>query len=241
MSNSVVPNIVRCATVVATAVWLSGAGGAIAQTYPSKPIRVIVGAAPGGGTDFVARLMANKLTEALGQRVIVENRAGAGSSLGYEAGVRAPPDGYTLIMISPSYVINPSLYPLKFDALLRPKRKADGSYAFTWFQGGAVLEAERLDPPMAVASKWTPTEAQLADYVGDYPLMPNFALRVSATGAKLFVQGTNQRSLEFVSVEKDVFVADSVSAEIDFERDAGDKVVSLTLKQRGQILRGERH
>jgi len=132
-------------------------------------------------------------------------------------------------------------YPLKFDALLRPKRKADGSYAFIWFQGGAVLEAERLDPPMAVASKWTPTEAQLADYVGDYPLMPNFALRVSATGAKLFVQGTNQRSLEFVSVEKDVFVADSVSAEIDFERDAGGKVVSLTLKQRGQILRGERH
>jgi hypothetical protein len=55
------------------------------------------------------------------------------------------------------------------------------------------------------------------------------------------VQGTNQRSLEFVSVEKDVFVADSVSAEIDFERDAGGKVVSLTLKQRGQILRGERH
>ena len=132
-------------------------------------------------------------------------------------------------------------YPLKFDALLRPKRKADGSYAFTWFQGGAVLEAERLDPPMAVASKCTLTEAQLADYVGDYPLMPNFALRVSATGAKLFVQGTNQRSLEFVSVEKDVFVADSVSAEIDFERDAGGKVVSLTLKQRGQILRGERH
>jgi len=132
-------------------------------------------------------------------------------------------------------------YPLKFDALLRPKRKADGSYAFIWFQGGAVLEAERLDPPMAVASKWTPTEAQLADYVGDYPLMPNFALRVSATGAKLFVQGTNQRSIEFVSVERDVFIAESVSAEIDFERDAGDKVVSLTLKQRGQVLRGERH
>ena len=80
-------------------------------------------------------------------------------------------------------------YPLKFDALLRPKRKADGSYAFTWFQGGAVLEAERLDPPMAVASKWTPTEAQLADYVGDYPLMPNFALRVSATGRQALRAG----------------------------------------------------
>jgi len=132
-------------------------------------------------------------------------------------------------------------YPLKFDALLRPKRKADGTYTFTWFQSGAVLEAERLGQPAAIASKWTPTEAQLADYIGEYPLMPNFGLRVSATGAKLFVQGTNQRSIEFVSVERDVFIAESVSAEIDFERDAGDKVVSLILKQRGQVLRGERH
>jgi tripartite-type tricarboxylate transporter receptor subunit TctC len=90
---------------------------AAAQTYPVKPIRLVVGASPGGGTDFVARLMANKLTEALGQQFIVDNRAGAGSTLGYEFGVRAAPDGYTLTLISPSYVINPSLYPLKFDAL----------------------------------------------------------------------------------------------------------------------------
>ena len=91
---------------------------------------------------------------------------------------------------------------------------------------GAPPEAERTGPPAAVASKWTPTEAQLGDYVGSYPLTPNLALRVFATGAKLFVQGTNQRSLELASVERDVFVAESVSAEIDFERDAGDKVVS---------------
>jgi D-alanyl-D-alanine-carboxypeptidase/D-alanyl-D-alanine-endopeptidase len=131
-------------------------------------------------------------------------------------------------------------YPLEFDALLRPKRKADATYAFTWFQGGAALEAERLDPAAAAASQWMPTEAQLADYVGNYPLMPNFALRISAAGAKLFVQGTNQRRLELTPVEKDVFIADSVAAEIDFERDASDKVVSLTLKQRGQILQGQR-
>jgi hypothetical protein len=130
-------------------------------------------------------------------------------------------------------------YPLKFDALLRPKRKADGTYAFTWFQLGGALEAERIDA-VAAASKWTPTEAQLNDYVGSYPLTPNFALRVFPTGAKLFVQGTNQRSLELAPVEKDVFVAESVGAEIGFERDAADKVISLTLKQRGQVLRGER-
>jgi len=92
------------------------AAPAAAQTYPSKPIRLVVGAAAGGGSDFVARLMGNKLGEALGQQVVVENRAGAGSSLGYEFGVRSPPDGYTLILITPSWSINPSLYPLKFDA-----------------------------------------------------------------------------------------------------------------------------
>ena len=132
-------------------------------------------------------------------------------------------------------------YPLKFDALLRPKRKADGTYTFTWFQLGGAVEAERIGPPVAVASKWTPTEAQLKDYAGSYPLTPRLALRVFSTGAKLFVQGTNQPSLELASVERDVFVAESVGAEIDFERDASDKVVSLTLKQRGQVLRGERH
>ena len=84
-------------------------------------------------------------------------------------------------------------------------------------------------------------DGSTADYVGSYPLAPNFALRIFAMDAKLFVQGTNQRSLELASVERDVFIAESVSAEIDFARDAGDKVVALTLKQRGQVLRGERH
>ena len=132
-------------------------------------------------------------------------------------------------------------YPLKFDALLRPKRKADGTYIFTWFQLGGAQEAVRTSPRATAAVKWTPTEAELADYVGNYPLTSNFALRIFATGAKLFVQGTNQRELELASVEKDVFVAESVGAEIDFARDASDKVISLTLKQRGQALHGERH
>jgi hypothetical protein len=139
-----------------------------------------------------------------------------------------------------SYDSAGDFYPLKFDALLRPKRKADGTYTFTWFQLGGVLEAERTAKPTPVASKWTPTGAQLEDYNGDYPLTPNFALRVFSTDAKLFVQGTNQRPIEVASVEKDIFVAESVGAEITFERDAGGKVIALTLKQRGQVLHGER-
>ena len=87
------------------------------QAYPTRPVRIIVAAAPGGGTDFVSRLMAARLTDVLGQQVFVENRSGAGSTIGYEYGVKSAPDGYTLTMITGTYSINPSLYPLKFHPL----------------------------------------------------------------------------------------------------------------------------
>jgi serine-type D-Ala-D-Ala carboxypeptidase/endopeptidase len=132
-------------------------------------------------------------------------------------------------------------YPLKFDALLRPKRKADGTYTFAWLRLGGVLQAERVGTPAPVAAKWTPTEAQLKEYEGNYPLSLTFALRVFSTGPKLLVQGINQGPCEVAAVEKDIFVAESVGAEIDFERDTDGKVMALTLKQRGQVLRGERH
>ncbi len=88
-----------------------------AQSYPSKPIRFVAPFAPGGGTDFIARVAAQKLTEALKQQVIVENRPGAGGTLGAEIGAKAPPDGYTLTVIAASYAVNPSLYKLAFDPL----------------------------------------------------------------------------------------------------------------------------
>ncbi len=101
----------------ACAVLLAAALPVCAQSYPAKTVRIIVAATPGGGTDFIARLLAQKLTEVLGQQVIVENRAGAGSTLGIEAGIKAAPDGYTFNLVTPSYSINPSLYNLKFDPI----------------------------------------------------------------------------------------------------------------------------
>jgi tripartite-type tricarboxylate transporter receptor subunit TctC len=81
-----------------------------AQTYPSRPVRVIVGFPPAGGADIVARLMAQWLSERLGQQFIVENRPGAGSNIGTEAVVRAPPDGYTLLLVTSPNAINATLY-----------------------------------------------------------------------------------------------------------------------------------
>ena len=89
---------------------------ASAQTvYPTKPVRLIVPFAPGGGTDIVARLLAQKLTEAFGQNVIVDNRAGGGGTLGVETTVRATPDGYTAIIMSGSYATNAAIYKLSYD------------------------------------------------------------------------------------------------------------------------------
>ena len=93
-------------------------GAAQAQTaWPTKPIRIIVGFAPGGSTDVTARIIAQALSERLGQPVLIENRAGAGGNIGAEATAKADPDGYTLLMATSStFAANPALYKsLPFD------------------------------------------------------------------------------------------------------------------------------
>ena len=88
-----------------------------ALDYPTKPIKMIVPFAPGGGNDAIGRVIAKNLTEQLGQSVIVENKAGAGGRLGVESGVKAEPDGYTILLISNSYAANPSLFKINFDPI----------------------------------------------------------------------------------------------------------------------------
>src|SRR5215218_10107868 len=89
-------------SIMAAAFAASAAG---AQTYPSKPIRLIVPNAPGGGTDTVARLVAEKLSPALGQQIVVENRGGAGGRIAAELVARSPKDGYTLLLGSAATLI----------------------------------------------------------------------------------------------------------------------------------------
>jgi tripartite-type tricarboxylate transporter receptor subunit TctC len=91
---------------------------AFAQQYPTKPVRMIVPFAPGGNTDIIARVFAPKMGEVLGQQVIIDNRGGAGSTIGTEAVARAAPDGYTLLMVSAAHTINPAMIKkLNYDSV----------------------------------------------------------------------------------------------------------------------------
>jgi len=86
------------------------AGSAAAQTYPNKPIRMIVTFAAGGPTDVIARIIAQKASETFGHQVVVENIPGAGGNIGLANALRAPADGYTLVAVSTGFIVNPSLY-----------------------------------------------------------------------------------------------------------------------------------
>jgi tripartite-type tricarboxylate transporter receptor subunit TctC len=97
----------RCLIAPALALFMCAG---MAQTYPSHPVKLIVPFAPGGFTDVVARILGQKLSQAMGQQFVIENKAGAGSTIGTDFVAKAPPDGYTLVMVSTTHVISPWIY-----------------------------------------------------------------------------------------------------------------------------------
>jgi tripartite-type tricarboxylate transporter receptor subunit TctC len=108
----------QIAIVLALSTALPCAWAAQGTTYPMKPIRIVVPSSPGGGLDFVARIIGPRITAAWGQPVVVENRSGAGGTIGPELVSRSAPDGYTLLIVSASFAVNPSVYPkLPYDSV----------------------------------------------------------------------------------------------------------------------------
>jgi len=108
----------RLCLAVALATFALDAGGAVAQTYPNKPIRIVVPFVAGGAVDMLARMLGAKLSESLGQPVIVENRPGAGGNVAADAVAKSPPDGYTILQNTNGQAISPAIYrSLPFDVV----------------------------------------------------------------------------------------------------------------------------
>jgi tripartite-type tricarboxylate transporter receptor subunit TctC len=106
----------RFLQIATSAAALCAAPSAFAQAYPNRPVRLLVGFAPGGGQDILARLIGQWLSERLGQQIVIENRPGQAASIAAEAVAKSPPDGYTLYLIGPNNAINHTLYDnLNFD------------------------------------------------------------------------------------------------------------------------------
>jgi tripartite-type tricarboxylate transporter receptor subunit TctC len=142
----------RCFTALAASLVLAASASASAAqsataAYPAKPIRIIVPFAAGGGTDLIARIVAQKLAESWGQQVIVDNRPGAGGNLGTEMGVRAAPDGYTYTLMGSSYTVNPAFYKLSFDPIndITPiAQTSQGPFVVTVHPGVAAKSVKEL-------------------------------------------------------------------------------------------------
>ena len=149
---------------------ISGAAAAVsvlgaksyAESYPSRPIRLIVGFPPGGGTDAVARLVAQSLSQRLNQQVIVENRPGAGTNLATEAAVKAPPDGYTLLLVGSPQAINATLYDkLSFD-LARDIEPVAGVARGTYVMATNPSLPTRTVPELIAYARANPSKINMA-------------------------------------------------------------------------------
>lgn len=148
--------------VIAAAVLCLCGGIAQAQTYPAKTVRIIVPFAPGGGSDFIARAIAPPVSKAMGQQFVIDNRPGAGSTLGSEIALKSPADGYTLLLISGSYTTSPSLYKnMKYDALndMTPVIQTEnGPYVITVHPSLPVKDVKQL----VALAKSKPTQLNYA-------------------------------------------------------------------------------
>ena len=117
MATAVTRAVIGRRVVLASAAALGLVGRAAAQAWPLRPLKLVAPFAPGGGSDFTSRLVAEKMSARLGQTMLVDNKPGAGGNLGAEIAIKSPPDGYTYLTISGSYAVNSILHKPSFDSL----------------------------------------------------------------------------------------------------------------------------
>lgn len=200
-----------CAVALSATVWAQSRKD-VKQGYPTKPIRVIVNAAAGGSTDVTARTMAAKLTEVLGQQVIVDNRVGAGGLIGVETAGRAAPDGYTLLHASDAGVlVSPHLYKMGIDVSKDLISIAPTAKAALFFIVRANLPAKTL--------------ADFVAYARANPGKLNYGSAGHGTlqhiAAEMMIRETNVKIVHVAYKGSQQVLVDLLAGQVDFTFDLG--------------------
>ena len=144
--------VIACTAILSPAAGLAQVGSTSAgQGYPNKPVRLIVPFSPGGTNDILARMVATHLTQTLGQTMIVDNRPGAEGIIGTDIAVKARPDGYTLLMVSSAYTMNPAVRKLPYDSLKALEFVAKIGSSFLVLSVGPSLQVSSVKDLLATA------------------------------------------------------------------------------------------
>jgi tripartite-type tricarboxylate transporter receptor subunit TctC len=223
---------------VVAALFAVTSGVATAQTYPTRPVRIIVGFAPGGATDILARLLGQKLSERLGQQFIVENRPGAGTNLATEVVVRAPADGYTLLLASPPAAINATLYEkLDFNFI------RDIAPVASIARGAWVLEVNpavpvRSVPEFIAYAKANPGKLNMATVgIGSGPHLAGELLKTMSGVNMVFVsyRGAGAALADLMGGQVQANF-DAIPGSIDFIRAGKLRALAVTTSIRSEAL-----
>ena len=223
--------------MLVAAAWLPLPG--MAQPWPDRPIRLIVPFPPGGGTDILARVVGQKLSETLGQIVAVENRGGAGGTLGADAAAKSAPSGYTFLMVSASYAVGPSLYKLPFDPLqdlIPVSLVASVPFALVAYPG---LSANNVNELVALARS-RPGEINFASSGnGSAPHLAGelFAMRTGTRLVHIPFKGGAPALTEVLSGRVQLLFS-TVTQALPQIKAGKLKVIGLSSKQRSEALPG---
>jgi tripartite-type tricarboxylate transporter receptor subunit TctC len=215
------------------------AGAATAQQYPVRPIRMVVPFAPGGGSDLVGRVLAQKLGAALGQQVIVDNRAGAGGRIGTEVVAKAPPDGYTLLFATSSVMVTaPALYSkLPFDM---PRDFAPVSLAATTayvLVAHPSVPARTVNDLIALAKKNAGKMTYASSGAGGHSHLAGELLCATAKITMVHVpyRGSSPGTLSVVAGETDAMFSNLLPA-LPAARSGRLRALGVTSRERSSIL-----
>jgi tripartite-type tricarboxylate transporter receptor subunit TctC len=213
--NAIRRSATSCAAVLVLLCSIEALAQSAADSYPVKPIRLIVPLAAGGPSDTLARILANKMTEVMGQNVIVDNRPGASGIVGTEIGARSAPDGYTVVLVSNTISVNPAVFkkiPYEFDKdLMAVSLLAATPYLLTVHPSLPVKSVKELIA-LAKARPGQLNHASGGAGTGPHLAMEMFAQRTGIKIVQIVYKGGGPAMIDFLAGQTQVYLSNMVTA-----------------------------